>query len=490
MTDSYEALEGLEPAALWARFEEILRIPRPSGHEEAIRRHVLDFAARHDCETAVDEAGNLVIRVPASEGYEEAPTVVLQGHLDMVCEKDSGTDFNFFKDSIRVDLDGDYLRARGTTLGADNGIGLAAGLGLITESPRPHGPLELLFTVDEETGLNGVRDLDPSLVTGRLLLNLDSEEEGVLTIACVGARSVGFSMPISWQAPPRAGDAFLVRLAGATGGHSGGDIHRGRVNVLRALAEVLDEVPDLALASFSGGSVRNAIPRHAEAVVVAPPKALLRATGAARERLAREFGETDPQLRLSVEPRGQRPARVLCADTASNLLGLLHQVPYGVLAMSEELPGMVQTSCNLATVRTYEKEVEILCSVRGAIVEELASAVAEIADLGRSLGADAETPEGYPGWRPNPESPLLREAQEVYRRMVGEEPQITGVHGGLECGVLGALIEGLDMISFGPDIDNPHSPSEQISVSSVKRVFGEYLPALLEALAGQPRRDS
>lgn len=476
--------KDLEPAALWARFDEIRRIPRPSRHEERIRRYVIAFAEKHGCETVTDAAGNVVVRVPPREGCEGAPTVVIQGHLDMVCEKDAGTEFDFFNDPIQLRRDGDRLLARGTTLGADNGVAVAAGLALITDPPGPHGPLELLFTVDEETGLNGVRDLDPSIVTGRLLLNLDSEDEGTLTVACVGSRSAELHLPIQWESPGTSSRAFRVSLAGATGGHSGADIHRGRINVLRELARLLGQVSGVRIANVTGGSVRNAIPRESEAVVLADEALLKEVAEGVLQRLQREYGETDPHLSLTVQRLDEIPSRVFDQATAGNLLTILSQVPLGALSMSDELPGMVETSCNLATLRTGETEVEILCSVRSALESGRDAVVDQIADVARNRGATANTPEGYPGWRPDMSSPLLATAVKVYRRLEGQAPELVGVHGGLECAVLGAKIPEMDMISFGPDIANPHSPSEEVSLGSVQRVLGDYLGALLQELAG------
>ncbi len=482
------ALAGLEPARLWALFDEIRRIPRPSKHEELVRAYVLEFARQHGCEAAVDAAGNVVVRVSASAGFEAAPIVVLQGHLDMVCEKDPGVEIDFFVDPIRLRRSGDRLGAIGTSLGADNGVAVAAGLALLGDDSVRHGPLELLFTVDEETGLNGVRLLDPSLVRGRILLNLDSEEEGVVTIAGAGARSVECFVATDWQPAPAA-ETFRLRVSGATGGHSGGDVHRGRANPLRLLAGWIAAIPGAAIASFTGGSVRNAIPRQAEAVVLADAAAIQAALAPIRDAALVAHQSSDPGLSFGVEATAPA-ARVLGRAAAANLLTLLREAPIGVLAWSRDLPGLVETSANLATAQTGEEAVAVHFSVRSAIDAERDLAVEKLAALARELGARVEAPAGYPGWRPDPTSPLLATAKAVYRDLYGREPEVKGVHGGLECGVIGSLIPGMQMISIGPDLADPHSPSETVSVSSVARVLGDYLAALLGRLAEEGRDTS
>ena len=476
-----QAISELEPRALWARFDDLRRIPRPSFEEERVRRFVLDFAAAHGCATETDAAGNAVVRVPATPGHEAAPTVVLQGHLDMVCEKNADKEFDFRRDPIQLRLEGDLLRADGTTLGADNGVAVAAGLALITDAPRPHGPLELLFTVAEEVGLKGAQQLDPSLVRGRLLLNLDSELEGVITIGCAGSRSVQIVMPCRRGAVPDL-PAFRITASGGRGGHSGVDIHLGRANALRVLVDLLQRLEGGALVSLEGGNAGNAIPREAQAVVYASAAALERALQATADECRRTFAASDPALRLEHQPLASAGAP-LDAATTRELLALLADLPVGALAMSPELPDLVQTSNNLATVRCDETEIRILCSTRSSVQAELDATVERILALAEGHGARAEADRGYPGWQPDPESSLLATAVAVHRRLFGGEPEITAIHAGLECGLIGHKIPGMDMISIGPTIRNPHSPFEEVSVSSVKTVLGDYLNALLEELS-------
>ncbi|MDY7094602.1 MAG: aminoacyl-histidine dipeptidase [Acidobacteriota bacterium] len=475
-------LSVLEPRPLWRAFDQLRRIPRPSKHEEKVRAWVLQVAADHGCETRTDEAGNVVIRVPATAGFEDAPTVVIQGHLDMVCEKNADTEFNFFEDPIRLRLEGDILTAQGTTLGADNGVAIAAGLGLLGDDSVRHGPLELLFTLDEETGLNGVKALDPSIVTGRLLLNLDAEEEGLFVIGSAGARSAVVRLPLERSAAA-GGSAFRIAVAGATGGHSGADIHLGRANAIRALAEILERLPDsVAVAEVAGGSAPNVIPREAAAVVVGERSAVAPVVEAASAELRQRHADTDPGLRVELRPVDV-PEQVLTSGTARALVTLLHRLHHGVRVMSPVLEGLVQASSNLATVRLDAETAEIHCSNRSSVAEDLDAAVAEITEQAREAGAEVTTTRGYPGWQADPSSNLVQLAVEVYQRLYGRNPEVTGVHGGLECGILGEKIPGLEMLSFGPDIRNPHSPDEEVSVSSVRRVLGEYLPLLLAALA-------
>ncbi|MCB1055615.1 MAG: aminoacyl-histidine dipeptidase [Acidobacteria bacterium] len=475
-------LSQLEPRHLWRRFDDLRRIPRPSKHEEAVRRWVLDFAASHGCETEADAAGNVVVRVPASPGFEHAPIVVLQGHLDMVCEKNSDTEFDFFHDAIRLELDGDRLTARGTTLGADNGVAVAAGLALLTDDTARHGPIELLFTVDEETGLNGARQLDPSIVRGRLLLNLDSEEEGVLTIGCAGARSAVVRLPLARTAAP-AGSLLRLRVRGASGGHSGGEIHLGRANAIRVLAEVLRQLPADGLVALAGGSAPNVIPREAEATLVGDPGALAAVVREAAEQLKAAYASTDPNLSVELAEIDGEGDQVLEPAVAKTLVTMLRELPHGVLKMSEALPGLVQTSSNLAMVSTGDDAAEIHCSNRSSVAADLDETVAAITTRAAEAGATVHTTRGYPGWEPNRHSKLLEMAVEVFRRLYDRDPEVSAVHAGLECGILGEKIPGMEMISFGPDIRNPHSPDEFVSVSSVRRVLGDYLGMLLETLA-------
>jgi dipeptidase D len=477
-----ESVSHLEPQHLWRRFDEIRRIPRPSKDEARIRDYVLDFAAAHDCPTCMDAAGNVVIRVPASPGYENAPTVVLQGHLDMVCVKAPDKDFDFATDPIELRLEGDRLTADGTTLGADNGIAVAAGLGLITDPSVVHGPLELLFTVDEETGLNGAAALDPTLVSGRRLINLDAEEEGCLIVGCAGAQGTLLRVPVERLPAPQE-EAYRFHLHGGAGGHSGVDIHLGRANAIQLLGQIVAEMPGAAVAHFAGGVTRNALPPEAEAIVFATPAAVEKAQALAR-KLCDQYRATDRNLRLTVDRLdGEAPAEVFSAATTGALLALLRDLPHGVLAMSATLPDLVETSNNLALVATEAEAVVIENTSRSMVMEGLTLAAGHIEAAGRRHGASTEVLSGYPGWAPDTGSPLLTVAIASYRDLHGEEPRVSAIHAGLECGLIGQKIPGMEMVALGPNIRNPHSPYEEVEVSSVKRVLGDYLGDILGRLA-------
>jgi len=470
----------LEPRELWARFDEIRKIPRPSKHEEQIRKYVIDYAADNGLTTLADNLGNVVVRVPATPGHENAPTVVLQGHLDMVCEKNADKDFDFSTDPIDLVLDGDTLKADGTTLGADNGVGLAAGLAMITDTSITHGPLELLFTLDEETGLTGARELDATMLKGKYLLNLDSEEDGVIIMGCAGGRDTEIKLNVKREAAP-SGSALRIKASGMSGGHSGIDIHLGRANAIQVLHDVLKASGDLRIASVSAGSAHNAIPREAEAVVFGDPEAVKGAAAEVEARRRKDHGETDPELKIEVEAVSEDLTPLNAASTES-LMNLIEALPHGVLGMSEDFEGVVETSSNLAVVRSTEAEVEVLTSTRSSVMGELNSAVERIVASAQGYGAEAVPDEGYPSWEPNPDSGLLKVAVGVYEKLYGEKPEVKSIHAGLECGIIGEQVKGMDMISIGPTLRNPHSPSEEVSVSSVKKMLGDYLNEILLTL--------
>jgi dipeptidase D len=476
-------IADLEPRALWSHFDALRRIPRPSKREERAREYVLSVATRHALAADTDAAGNVVVRVPGTPGHERAATVVLQSHLDMVCEKNADKAFDFLVDPIELVRDGDTLRANGTTLGADNGIGVAAALMMATGAPRAHGPLELLFTVDEETGLNGAKALDPGLLRGRLLINLDSEEDGSITIGCAGGRHTDFRIPLERHAG-EAGRLLEVQVSGLGGGHSGIDIHKGRANAIKVLAGLLRRLPSFDLVSLHGGSAHNAIPREATALIRGD-EAEVRATASAyAQACAAHFAAGDPGLRIDVRSTLSRvvPA-VIGQGPAASLLDLLTQLPHGELARSRVMPDLVESSANVAIVRTEEPEARVLVSWRSSVMRSLADLAARGEALGREHGATTSTSEGYPAWEPAPDAMLLVTAAEVYEREFGAKPEITAIHAGLECGIIADRVSGMQMISIGPTIDRPHSPYESVSIPSVQKMFGVFLPAVLEVLA-------
>jgi len=482
-------LDTLEPRLIWKHFDDIRRIPRPSKHEERIRRHVVDWASGRGYQVRTDSVGNVVVSVPATPGHESAPAVVLQGHLDMVPEKNQDVDFDFLADAIRVRVVDDYVYATGTTLGADNGIGVAAAMAVAEDADAVHGPLELLFTIDEETGLTGAQQLDASLITGRILINLDTEEDAALYIGCAGGADERISLPVQRDVAAPGAVALRVSVRGLRGGHSGVDIHENRGNavkfLVRALRHVIASGLDLQLASLDGGSKHNAIPRESDAVIYVPAgseRDVERLVAEAAADLAAEFGGIDPKQRLEVAPAtGALPDPLVGADR-DRLLDALTACPHGVLAMSRAVPGLVETSSNLAVVVTETDRFAITTSSRSSVMPSLKATLAQVAAVFRLAGAEVEISDGYPAWTPNPDSPVLKTAAAVFAREFGTEPQVKAIHAGLECGLIGEKFPGMDMVSMGPQIESPHSPDERVQITTVDR-FYRLLKATLAELA-------
>ncbi|ABB23409.1 aminoacyl-histidine dipeptidase [Pelodictyon luteolum] len=479
----HDELLQLEPRPLWRHFHLLCQTPRPSGHETAVRRLVVGFGRTLGLETLKDEAGNVIIRKPATPGMEERPGVVLQAHLDMVPQKDAGCSHDFANDPIEAYVDGDRVRARGTTLGADNGIGAGAAMAVLESSTIVHGPLEALFTANEEAGMTGALGLKPGVLKGSILLNLDSEDEGELFIGCAGGLDATIAFDCPQEHLPPGNRAFEVRVKGLSGGHSGMDINLGRANANRVLAALLlrgAETHGMRLASFEGGSLRNAIPREASAVVTVPDEDAGRFHGMFPD-LAAAIGEqlaaADPGCSIDIIP-GDEPSSVIQRDAAGRFLRGLSNCPNGVIRMSADIDGLVESSSNLAIVRTSPGRAIAECLLRSSTdggMEELKDAFTGVFP---PLGATALFSGGYPGWRPDPASPVLRLMQEAYRSLYGRAPGVSAVHAGLECGIIGDLCPGLDMVSFGPTIRHPHSPGEYVVISSVGR-FWDFLVRVL-----------
>ena len=479
------ALDQLEPKAVWKHFAALAAIPRASEKEAAARNYVLAVAGRLNLESVQDSVGNLVVRKPARPGREAAVPAALQGHLDMVCEKNEGTVHNFDTDPIRLAVDGDWLKADGTTLGADNGVGVAAALAVMESDTVAHGPLEFVFTIDEESGLTGASKFPGGLLKSRYLLNLDNEEEYTLCIGCAGGVCSVARRKIARRPAPSA-EAWRIKIAGLAGGHSGVDIHRGRGNALRilgrALLAVLDRLP-VAVAEINGGSKQNAIPREAFAVVLLdsahlPQLQSLLAAYAAEAQA--DLGAFDPGLRIAVE-EAARPEQVIADADAALIARILSSQHHGVIAMSPDVPGLVQTSTNLAIVATRQDEVEIVTSQRSAIESSKRAAARMVATVFHFAGFAVEQSGDYPGWKPEPTSDIVRTAQAVHTDVLGRKPELIAMHAGLECGVIGEKYAGMQMISFGPHIVDVHSPSERIKISSVAP-FYSLLTGLLERL--------
>ncbi len=480
-------LETLEPKAIWDYFDRIRRIPHGSGNEKALGEAIMSWAAEKGCEADMDTVGNVVIRVPATSGYEKAPIVVLQGHMDMVCEKNTDKEFDFERDAIEVIREGDWLTADGTTLGADNGIGVATGLALMDETDGVHGPLELLITVDEERGLVGARSLGPDFVKGRMLFNLDSEEDGIFYIGCAGGRDTDLALPLRTLPAPDGMKPVRITVKGLRGGHSGMDIIHNRGNAPRLLARALREAVrrlTLMLASIDGGDKHNAIPREASAVVLIKPESAETLQAVLAEQLEgfrEEFAGAEPGLSMSATAC-DAPERVMDPTSRDTALRLVLGLPNGVLAMMRDIPGKVETSNNVARVRTEGNELQVLTSTRSSVGSAVEGTVSQIESVGLLAKAEVTLHEGYPGWKPNLDSAMLAHARKVWTAVHGSEPQFEVVHAGLECGIIGERYPGMDMISLGPTVENPHSPDERVQIPSVGRFYA-FVRAFLEALA-------
>jgi len=480
-------IRDLEPEELWAHFDDILTIPRGSKSEEKIRQFIVDSAEAQGLEYQVDATGNVVIRKPASAGKDHCPVTILQSHMDMVLEKNSDVDHDFATDPIKPQLDGGYVKASGTTLGSDNGIGLAAMLAVMQSAELTHGPLEFLFTVDEETGLTGAKHLDSDMLQGRHLINLDSEEEETLCVGCAGGADSSLTLPLSSAPAPTDSSALRVRFAGLQGGHSGIDIHLQRGNATQLLARALHSVSlstPFDLVSLAGGNAHNAIPREATAEVVVSNDDRDSFIGALESELGgikSEFQTVEPDIEWEVSDI-ESPTETWTRETCQRVLQLITALPHGVTMMSNDIPGLVETSTNLATVLQKDDHLSIGLSSRSSVASALTALRQKIRATASLSGATVEEDPGYPGWKPDLESELLRVVKSVHLRELGSDPKIEAVHAGLECGLIGEMIPGMDMISIGPNIEFPHSPNERVDIGSVKK-FYRLLLATLEELA-------
>ena len=479
-------LTELEPRPLWRHFAKILTIPHCSGHEKALGDYVLGVAASLGLPGKRDKVGNVVVSKPASAGRAGAVGAILQGHLDMVCEKNSDTAHDFSKDPIEAEIRGEWVYAKGTTLGADNGIGLAAALAVMEDASLVHGPLEFLFTVDEETGLTGANKIQKGFLAGKMLLNLDSEDEGTFTIGCAGGADSRLVMPLE-RKKTASKNLYRLHVRGFRGGHSGLDINQGRGNAIKLLARMLGQAQVAAkfeLVGLEGGSKHNAIPREAVAVLACPPvqvRAMTTALKKAFDKIAAEFRAVEPDAAYVLEPLdGREPA--LTRDCQRTFVDFLLAIPHGVIAMHPEIAGLVETSTNLAIVKTGRKELSVLCSTRSSVASALEATRGAIGSVCALAGATAEFHNGYPGWMPNLASPLLKRLREIYQETFGKEAEVVAVHAGLECGIIGEKFPGMDMISFGPTMRNPHSPEEHVHVASVAK-FWTFLAKALDGLS-------
>jgi dipeptidase D len=469
-------------------FKEISSIPRCSRNEQNISRWLQQWAETESLEVQNDTAGNLKIKIGASHGYESAPAIVFQGHMDMVCEKSPDSNHDFSKDPIQLIYDGDWLHADKTTLGADNGIAIAIGMALASDPSLEHPPLELLLTVNEETGLNGAKQLEPGFIEGRILLNVDSETEGVFTVGCAGGRDTIINLQPNAKPLPQDMEIFKLTVQGLNGGHSGVDIHRQRANANKILARALHQLNDscqIQLATFQGGTAHNAIPRDAVATLACQPKqiaAIQQIVSEFKHTVQKEYVLTEKNMALSLAQidKNSTDQLVLSADDTAGVIHLLLALPHGVRDMSLIFKDLVETSCNLANVELSNSTFQILTSQRSSVASRLEDMATTVRASATLLGAETRAENEYPPWQPNMDSALLQRCKDIYQRLFNQDPQIEAIHAGLECAVIGSKYEGIDMVSFGPTLENPHSPKERLFIPSIERVW-TFLIALLKS---------
>lgn len=477
-------LEHLKPQPLFNYFEQICQIPRPSKKEEKIRKFLLDFAKEHNLTAKTDKAGNVLISKPAYPGRENRPVVILQTHMDMVCEKNSDKIFDFDNDPIEPIIADGWVKANGTTLGADCGIGIAAQLAVLTSDKIKHGPLECLITVDEETGLTGAKALEPGFMTGSVLLNLDSEDEGEIFIGCAGGIDTVAVLHYEKEPVPKSHAAMEISVSGLLGGHSGDDIHKNRGNAIKILNRfLLRAFNDFSarLADFNGGNLRNAIAREARAVIVFPEKEksnLINRFNNFEKQVEFEFEHNEPNLKLSAESAGL-PGFLIDFKTQGKLLNAISASPHGVLEMSTRMEGMVETSTNLASVKfEVNNAIPITTSQRSELESRKYAAAEMVRSVFELAGATVTHSDGYPGWAPNPDSDILKTTVSSYKKLFGKEPIVRSIHAGLECGLFLEKYPNLDMVSFGPTIKGAHSPDERLNIETTEKFWKHLLDVL------------
>lgn len=483
-------IKDLKPALIWRYFDEITQVPRPSKKEQKIRAYLIETGKKLGLETKEDSIGNVLISKPATPGYESAPTVILQSHMDMVCEKNKDTRHDFDNDPIETVIDGEWVKARGTTLGADNGIGMAAALALLASDNLVHGKIEALFTVDEETGLTGANNIDPGFFSGSILLNLDSEDEAELFIGCAGGGDTMATFTYSPTLTPENFHYLRIEVDQLQGGHSGCDIHKGLGNANKIVNRFLWEAAkkyDIVLSSFDGGNLRNAIPREASAVIGVHRSAkekirvdlnLYTAT------IEAELGEIEPNIRFTMESV-EEPPRCIDCKTTTALLNALYACPHGVIAMSRDMPGLVETSTNLASVKmTGENQIKVCTSQRSSVESSKKNIMNMVESVFTLAGAEISQGAGYPGWKPNLNSEILKTAIKAYEDLYHVTPAVKAIHAGLECGLFLSKYPHLDMISFGPTLRGVHSPDEKMHIPAVEK-FWNHLAAIVNKIAKQ-----
>lgn len=479
-------IKDLKPELVWKNFHALTQIPRPSKHEGKVIEYLYSFGKSLGLETIKDETGNIIIRKPATPGMENRKGVIFQGHMDMVPQKNADTVHDFEKDPIQTWIDGEWVKAKGTTLGADNGIGVAIALSVLEDNSLKHGPVEVLVTVDEETGMTGARALKPGVLKGEILINLDSETEGELYIGCAGGLDATSSIPYSVASAPEGYDTYRLNVKGLKGGHSGMDIILCRANANKVAARVL--LPLLRdfgvkLVDFEGGNMRNAIPREAFAVILVPQAAadVVKAKVAEVEAIVRkEYAVTDPEASIFIEKTDAAKEYIVDADALKGVQAVLAS-PDGVERMSDQMPGLVETSNNLAIVKTEDGKFYLKSLLRSSVDSAKSLLSEKVTAVAALAGGETVLSGGYSGWAPNSASPILHAMKKVYTDLYGKEPAIMAIHAGLECGIFGGAYPDWDMVSCGPTIMSPHSPDERVNIETVGKCW-EFIKAVLEAI--------
>lgn len=480
-------MKNLEPKILWNYFYEITQIPRPSKKEDKVRTFLKKFASDKSLEIKEDKAGNILILVPATEGYENNPTIILQAHMDMVCEKNNDVKHDFDNDPIDAYVDGDWVTARGTTLGADNGIGMAMMLAVIDSKDVKHPPLECLFTTDEETGLTGAFALDKNLLTGTTLINLDSEDDGQIFVGCAGGTNTEIEYKYKTKETPEGYFAFSTQISGLKGGHSGGDIHKHRGNALKMLDRILWNIwrkMDLLLVEFEGGNLHNAIPREAKALCCVPFKYkedVRIIFNHIVNDLEEEYAAYEPDMKIELHSENI-PEETMNENDSFEFLNAIYACPNGVQEMSLDIPGLVETSTNLASVKMEKKNrMKIVTSQRSSVESSRKDIATQVASVFNLIGADVKHSDGYPGWKPNLNSAILKITTDSYKKLFAKEPEVLAIHAGLECGLFLEKYPNLDMVSIGPEMLGVHSPDEKLNIASTQKTW-KWLVEILSAL--------
>ncbi|HUL44971.1 MAG TPA: aminoacyl-histidine dipeptidase [Bacteroidota bacterium] len=479
------AIEGLKPSLVWKYFAEISRIPRGSKNEKAIGDYVVSTAKKLGLDARKDKVGNVVVRKGASSGMDRKRSICLQGHLDMVCEKNADTEHDFLKDPIELVRKGNFLMAAGTTLGADNGIAVATNLAIMEDKSLQHGPIEFLFTIDEETGLTGAANLQSGFLSSKTLLNLDSEEEGAIYVGCSGGRDTLGTWKTKFENAPAKTTACRLTVKGLKGGHSGLEIDKGRGNAIKIATRVLRELDLLGgrIASVDGGNKRNAIPRETEALVFIPQAKLAKAkevVGKYHTIIKAELATVEKDLVVSLtQDAGVKNGKVLPKSVQKKVLQTITALPHGVTKMSADIPGLVETSTNVAVINTTKKGVVLATSQRSSVASEIIEICQTVQAIFEMGDAEIEATDGYPGWKPDLNSAILKVARSSYKSLYGKDPDVKAIHAGLECGIIGEKMPGMDMISFGPTLEGVHSPDEKIYIDTVEK-FWNFLLAILK----------